>query len=293
MQDDREQESSVPSIDDLVTRTTDLLPLPSVYFEVKRIIEDPDSSIIDLARAIALDPALTTRLLRMVNSAFYAQARPVETVSRAVSTMGTQRIHDLVLVTSLCKAFTDVRLDSHELYSFWYDSVHRAVLARDLSGQHGLGDPERFFVLGLLSHIGLPVLWLNQRALFDRASELARKCGVPLHQAESELLGFDHTQLGGALLASWKLPASIHQPIAAQLDLQPEQPFAMETAWLHVIGLVVEATGRGLDPMIWLNDAVWPLTGGGTPAVTLESLARAGDEVAHIHATLFPGQASR
>ncbi|NTU63919.1 MAG: hypothetical protein HGB05_11105, partial [Chloroflexi bacterium] len=66
-----------------------------------------------------------------------------------------------------------------------------------------------------------------------------------------------------------------------------EQPFAMEAAWLHVVGRIVEATGCGLDPMIWVNDAAWALTQGATPAIAIEVLAETNEEVARIHKALM------
>lgn len=293
MQDDLSQESLALSIDDLVAKTTDLVPLPAVYFEVNRIVQDSDSSIIDLARTIAMDPALTARILRIVNSPLYAQSRPVETVSRAVNMLGMQQIHDLVLVNSLCSSFARVPLDAPELQTFWHDSVLRAVLASGLAKRLELGNMEKLFVLGLLSDLGLLVLWLHAPRLAGQASGLARQRVEPLHQAENELLGFDHAQLGGALLAAWKLPASIHEPIASQHQVGADQPFATEAAWLHVVGRIVEATERGLDPLIWVDESAWPLTQGATPDATVELLAESADEVAGIHSILFSNQHSR
>jgi len=293
MQDGRSQESPVVSIGDLVAKTTDLVPLPAVYFKVRGIVEDPDSSIIDLARTIALDPTLTARILRIVNSPLYARSRPVETVSRAVNILGMQQIHDLVLVNSLCSSFARVPLDAPEIQAYWHDSVRRAVLASEMAKRVELGNIEKLFVLGLLSDLGRLMLWLHLPGLAGQVSELARQRVVPLYRAESELLGFDHAQLGGALLAAWKLPASIHEPIASQRHIRADQPFATEAACLHVVGRIVEATERGLDPLIWVDEAAWPLTQGATPEVTVEILAQAPDDVANIHSILFPNRNSR
>lgn len=294
MQNERNHGTPMPSVDDLVTRTTDLVPLPAVYLEVRRIIGDPDSSIIDLARSIALDPTLTARLLRIVNSPVYEQSRPVETVSRAVSILGTQQIHDLVLITSVCAAFTRCQPNSPEMHAFWRGSVHRAVLASEVASRIGQRDKERLFVLGLLSNLGLLTLWLHLPELFARAGDLARQRGEPLYRAESELLGFDHAQLGGALLAAWKLPPRIHQPVAAQNQVgTAEQRFAVDAAWLHIVGRMVEATERSLDPLIWIDDRVWALTEGVTPEIAVEVFGQVNKEVARIHGIFFPDQGPR
>ena len=292
MNDPHNMETSAPSIDLLVARTTDLVPMPAVYFEVKRIIDDPDSSIIDLARTIALDPALTAHLLRIVNSSLYAQSRPVETVSRAVNMLGTQQIHDLVLATSLGGAFSQFQPFPFDMHAFWRSSVHRAMLAKAMAMRIGLRDNERLFVLGLLSDLGLLVLWLNVPEIARQASDLAQQRGDRRLATEPALLGFDHAQLGGALLAAWKLPPGLHRPIVAQGLGQAEQAFAIEAAWLHLVGSMVEATERDLDPLIWIDPAAWTLTQI-TPEIATETLAEVAGEVDHIHALFFPYQGTR
>ena len=86
---------------DLVTGNLRLTTLPDVYLKVKAVVDDPDAGVADMVQAIEHDPGITARLLRIANSAFFGFAAKVETVSRAVSLLGTQQIHDLVLATSL------------------------------------------------------------------------------------------------------------------------------------------------------------------------------------------------
>lgn len=270
------------SIDELVARTQALASVPSIYFKVRDLIEQPDSSVVDLARIIAVDPALTARLLRLVNSPLYAQSRPVETVSRAVNMLGMQQIHDLVLVASLHTTFASFDTIAAEMRAFWEASVRRAALISALVSF----DKERLFVLGLLGDLGLPVLLLHQPELFRLASMRAVEAGQSVHAAEQSLMGFDHAELGGALLAAWKLPVTIHAPIACQCRFSQAGSFVHEAAMLRLVGLMVEAVDRGQDPLAWVDAPLWAAARS-TPEAALAALGGIEADVNAIRAAFF------
>lgn len=270
------------TIEDLVVRTQALAPVPTIYFKVRDLIEQPDASVVELARIIAVDPALTARLLSIVNSPIYAQSRPVETISRAVNMLGMQQIHDLVLVTSLYSAFSAFDKIAGEMRAFWDASVRRAALISALVEY----DKERLFVLGLLGDLGLPVLLLHQPNLVRHARALAEQTRQPLHGAERMLIGFDHAELGGALLAAWKLPAGIHQPIGHQSHFQGVVPHARETAWLHLASVMVEAVDRGEEPLLWAEPALWAMTGGDAETA-LAALSGIEADIGKIRSAFF------
>lgn len=270
------------TIEGLVARTQSLAPVPSIYFKVRDLIEQPDASVVELARIIAVDPALTARLLSIVNSPVYAQSRPVETISRAVNMLGMQQIHDLVLVTSLYSAFSAFDRIAGEMRAFWDASVRRAALIAALVEY----DKERLFVLGLLGDLGLPVLLMHQPDLVRRARVLAEQTRQPLHAAERMLIGFDHAELGGALLAAWKLPAAIHQPIGHQSHFQGVVPHARETAWLHLSSVMVEAVDRGQEPLCWAEPAIWAMTGS-EPETALAALTGIEADIGKIRSAFF------
>ena len=96
----------MPTAEELVKNCTKLFTLPEVYLEVKKVIDNPDSTMADLSRAISLDPGMTATVLKLVNSAFYAMPRKVETISRAVGILGMQPLHDLTLAVAVTKTFS-------------------------------------------------------------------------------------------------------------------------------------------------------------------------------------------
>lgn len=144
---------------ELVACVEKLASLPAVYHRIRDLLDDPDSSMFELAEAVSSDTAITARVLRVVNSVLYGFPGKVETVSRAVNLMGMQQVHDLVLSTLVVAAFSGIRPARMHMGRFWSDSVLRGLAARAAARQLGMGDPERMFVEGLLADIGHLVMF--------------------------------------------------------------------------------------------------------------------------------------
>ena len=111
------------SAEELIENCSSLVSLPEVYLQVKAVIDDPESTMADLARAISIDPGMTAMVLKLVNSAFYAMPRKVETISRAVGILGMQPLHDLVLAVSVTKAFSGLSQQVMNMNIFWARST--------------------------------------------------------------------------------------------------------------------------------------------------------------------------
>lgn len=232
----------MPSAVELVMQTDRLPSLPAAYLAVKKIIDDPNGSIPRLAGAMSSDPAMTARVLRVVNSPFYGYPGRIDTVTRALNILGMQQVHDVVLAWAISSAFADVHPAAVPMKLFWRQSVTRAVAARLLARQAGFIDAERLFVEGLLSDIGHLIMYvgLPDKALEARAS--SAETGRPLHEVERELIGCDYAEVGAALVLIWELPNCFHEPIACQIDPSTAITHRLEAAILHLAGNV--ATSR-------------------------------------------------
>jgi putative nucleotidyltransferase with HDIG domain len=215
--------------------------LPGIYLRLSEVVADPLSSATDVGKVIADDPGLTARLLQLVNSAMYGFPQPIETVSHAISIVGTAQLQDLALATSVIRLFASLPPGLVTMDSFWRHSVACGVIARLLATRRRETNVERFFVAGLLHDIGRPVLFTQvpeeSRAAMARSSET----GVPLFFAEQAILGFDHTHVGQALLDMWKLPPSLREAVAHHHYPDRAKRFPMETATVHVADLIANA----------------------------------------------------
>ena len=110
---------------ELVACVERLASLPAVYHRIRALLDDPDSSVQDLANAVSSDAGITARVLRAVNSVLYGFPGKIETVARAVNMMGMQQVHDLVLNTSGIGAFSGIRTARMPMVPFWKNCVCR------------------------------------------------------------------------------------------------------------------------------------------------------------------------
>jgi len=275
----------MPRASDLLKGVQSVASLPGVYLRLSAVVSDPRSSAADVGNVIAEDPGLTARLLRLVNSAMYGFPSRIETVSHAISIVGTAQLQDLALATSVIRLFA--RLPEHlvSMESFWRHSVACGVAARTLATRRREANVERFFVAGLLHDIGRPIIYTQAADQARTAVQRCRESGRPLFEVEHEVLGFDHTHVGCALLEQWKLPASLRE--AVQHHHHPERAtrFPVETALIHISDLVVNAMAFGTSG----EPAVPPLSAPAWDVVGLapELLGDVVDEVErHYEATV-------
>jgi HD-like signal output (HDOD) protein len=116
--------------EDLVSRTADLVSLRDIFIRLKTVVDDPESSMADVAQVVASDPALTARLLKIAISPFFGFPARITTVAQAASLLGTQQIHDLVLATTVAEAFSGIPTDIISMQNFWSHSIRCGLLAR-------------------------------------------------------------------------------------------------------------------------------------------------------------------
>ncbi|MEO8633772.1 MAG: HDOD domain-containing protein [Gemmatimonadales bacterium] len=230
---------------DLLRGIVSVASLPGVYIRLSDVVSDPRSSAADVGRVIAEDPGLTARLLKLVNSAMYGFPSRIETVSHAISIVGTAQLQDLALATSVIRLFASMPQELVTMESFWRHSVACGVAARALASRRREVNVERFFVAGLLHDIGRPIMYMQVPSEARAAVMRSRETGEPLYGVEHELLGFDHTHVGLALLEQWKLPPSLREPVAQHHHPERASRFLVETAVVHVADVIANALRFG------------------------------------------------
>lgn len=228
---------------ELVACVEKLASLPAVYHRIRDLLDDPDGSVHDLAEAVSSDPAITARVLRVVNSVLYGYPGKIETVSRAVNLMGMQQVHDLVLSGVVVNAFAGIRPARMHMSQFWQDCIFRGLLARAAARRLGMGDPERMFVEGLLADIGHLVMFQTAPEATNTALETARRDQIPLHEAEDTLVGCNFAEVGAALASAWHLPGGFAAAIGAQLVPAMGGPHAVEASLLHLANQILSTHG--------------------------------------------------
>lgn len=255
---------------DLLKGVVSVASLPGIYLRLSAVVSDPRSSAADVGRVIAEDPGLTARLLRIVNSAMYGFPSRIETVTHAISIVGTTQLQDLALATSVIRLFASMPENLVTMESFWRHSVACGVTARALATRRREPNVERFFVAGLLHDIGRPIMYMQVPEQSRAAVMRSRDTGEPLFEVEHALLGFDHTHVGHALLDLWKLPPSLRESVAHHHYPERSQRFPIETAIVHVADVIANALefGTSGEPGIPpLGERAWETVGLGSETI--------------------------
>jgi len=194
-----------------VQQVTQIATLPEITIKIVQMVEDPKSSARDLHKVIKHDVALSARILKVVNSAFYGLTRQVGSVDRAIVLLGLSTVKNIALAASVSKLFKGKDLSkSFSARDLWLHSLACGVFCR-LVGEI-VGEPARdeLFVAGLMHDLGI----LVERQVFpeklSQAIEKAASGACSLCQAEREFIGADHQMFGRTLADKWKFPVLFH-----------------------------------------------------------------------------------
>ena len=237
-----------------------LVSLPEIYLKVRELLDDPNSSLVDVARVISVDPGLASRILRIANSAFCGFATPIETVPHAMTLLGTQQIHDLVLATSIARAFSGIPQELVNMEQFWRTSVFCGSHAMVIADNCGILDGERMFTTGLLAHVGRLVLYLHLPTAMREAHIDASEKGISIPQALENKLGFDDAAVAGELLSTWKLPDSLVEPVRQHTHPVSHGDGDLGTAIIHISSTIADTRDlhSGTDELIRrLDETAW------------------------------------
>jgi HD-like signal output (HDOD) protein len=193
---------------EIVRQITSISTLPEITTRIIRLVEDPASSAADLHQVIAHDPALVTRILKVVNSAFYGLPGQIAEVNRAIVLLGLNAVKNIAVAASLGQLFRGTRLcEGYTARDLWHHCVGVAIVSRELARQMRVPLQDEAFLAGLIHDVGILV---SLQILPEKLREACRRAmeGVPFIDAERQAMGVDHQQLGQALCEYWRFPRS-------------------------------------------------------------------------------------
>lgn len=227
--------------------------LPAVYGKLQGVIRDDRSSAKDVGRVVEEDPALTARLLKMVNSAFYGMPREITTVDQAVVILGLRELEHAVLATSILKVFPGRGSQAlFDLHQFWKHALGTAVAAREVARRFTRGNPHEAFTMGLLHDIGKVVLNLFFFDEYVPVLEQVRQRNEAIGTVEQDVLGFTHADVGAILAAKWDLPPRIVEVIQHHHTPAASEHCAEAAAVVNLADMLCRAMGWGFpgDPLV-------------------------------------------
>jgi HD-like signal output (HDOD) protein len=208
--------------DEILSSLDDIKFLSTSTMGAMKVMKDPEASYEEIGRAIEVDPAMTTNVLRFANSAYFACSCEIHTVREAVVRLGVNKISRMLLLTST-RQFTTVENKGYGLPvgNPWDTMISSAVTTDVLANVLNIRPPNYTFTAGLLQNIGKMVLGNNLNIDPEPIHCLVENEGISFGQAEREILGVDHVEVSSVLLEKWGIPGDIVQTV--RWCLEPDE----------------------------------------------------------------------
>ena len=200
----------MPAIEDILEEANQLRPVSDAGSKVMVLLDDPECGMSDLSDIIQHEPALTANVLKLANSAFFGLPGKIYDAKQAIIYLGMRQVIDLVLLVTCSKSFEG----AHEGYGLergelWKSAVSAAIIAQDLSKIKGLKETGLIFTAALMRDIGKVVLNQYVKSAMIQVLDRVKDKHVTFREAERQVLGFDHTQVGAMVAKSWNFPTSL------------------------------------------------------------------------------------
>ncbi len=184
--------------------------LPQVLGKVTSMLQDPKISAREVAAIISQDQALVTRVLKIVNSAFYGFPRQIKTIDHALVILGFNRLKAAILTASVLEMFKGEEVvKTLDIAGFWEHSLATGIMAKSLARQIRLPDSEEFFIAGLLHDVGKLVLAFYAPEQYREVVEKQKAEDIFIREAEMSVLGFDHSVVGAWLFEKYNMPIDL------------------------------------------------------------------------------------
>lgn len=201
-------------VDSAIKGISHIATLPEITLKIIELVEDPSSTAQDLHNVIANDPALCSRILKVVNSAFYGLPRQIGSINRAIVLLGLNAVKNIAIAASLTKLFRGGELcPRFSAKDLWIHSMAAASASKIICDQLKLGLPDEAFLGGLIHDIGMMVEMQAMREklvkVFDGMTyNEDGSPAVDMRPIEVATLGADHCAFGAGLCEAWKFPKS-------------------------------------------------------------------------------------
>ena len=247
----------VIDIDKLVDSVDTLPSNFHIAIKVSKLLDNFNVNISELSSTISIDQSLTTQLLKLCNSAQYGFSKKIMTVNDAIARLGFKTLKSLIFVavsqSSLNKEIEGYDLAKGEL---WKNSISCAVYSKYLAELSGYKDPELAFTAGLLRDIGKLILHQYVKEDYNNIINLINKKNVGFSEAEEQVLGYNHTQVGARIAAKWNFPKVLEETILYHHSPKVAESSCEDYDLLNIVHIADSMTmmlgmGLGNDGMMY------------------------------------------
>jgi len=197
-------------VQNAIREISHIATLPEITLKIVSIVEDPSSTAQDLHNVISKDPALCTRILKVVNSAFYGLPGQIGSINRAIVLLGLNAVKNIAIAASLAKLFKGGQLTpTFSAKDLWTHSLAVGTATKLLAEQMKIGLGDEAFLAGLIHDIGIMVeMQWDRNRLVEVLQKAAATPGADMLAIEIQVFGATHQDFGSSLSERWKFPKS-------------------------------------------------------------------------------------
>lgn len=232
---------------DLVRGELELPSLSNVFQQFTAKLDDPGATAEDFSDIISTDPALTVRLLKLVNSAYYSFASTITDVAHAITIIGLNDLREMILAISVVEFFEGLPNELISMKSFWNHSVMTGLLAKEMQSSAAIKSRQSLFTAGMLHDVGSLVFYNRMPEMARSVLERNDREDRPRYLLEREVLGFDHAAIGGELMRHWELPEFLSDVVSHHHEPQKSKSFTEEAMVVNLTDKVARSLERGED----------------------------------------------
>lgn len=270
------------NVNEVVKKIRNLPPAPRVMPMLLKALNDFNTSGDDIVQLLELDASLVAKIMSVSNSAFYGGMGDISDIGEAVSRLGFKEIYRIV-TNIYAKVFVGKPMTSYQIEAEerWFNSVATGIVMEMLTKRLQAGDPATTYTVGLLHDIGktaIDEVFDHQYAKVLSAVETKQ---ITLQKAEHQVFGFDHAQIGAALMRSWDFPEEIIEPVEFQFDPLGAKNFQKMACMLHLSRWVCASIGGAPGTYAWafeLDENVFEVLGC-SQDIAIELILESKDEL--------------
>jgi len=219
-----------------------IVTIPTVVSRITAMINTGTVSTAEVSEEIGKDQVLAAKVLKLVNSGFYGFRQPITTITHAMVLLGLDVVKTLVLTASVLDIIDAM---NQYLEGLWEHSLGTARAANAIAERLGIPNPEEVALAGLLHDIGKVIIAQTFPNEHRRIGEVVAEKNCLQIDAEQEVLGVTHPEVGMWLLKKWSLPPKMVYPIAYHSSFHARRDFADRTAIVHLADILCRAKGIG------------------------------------------------
>lgn len=230
----------------LMMQVNELPALPHITTRVIELTDNPRSTNQEICNAICQDQVIASKVLKLVNSAYYGLPRKVASVTDAITILGTQTVRTLVIGASVYKTLNHLKSGGGiSPKKIWRHAAVCAESCKELAVMYGVGEREHAFIAGLLHDIGKTILAYFWSKDNSTVREMADIRGCSLIEAEQFLLDSTHADIGRMVAEKWSLPGLLVDTIGYHHDPLHECTYSQQVQMVHLADIIAVMAGYG------------------------------------------------